>query len=294
MLLQPGQYDKMYESGARLNMDRCKEKELQKLREEFVTASIAKKTALYKEANVRKTNRNHDRMIAIQKKLAPDKQKYKEFFLPQLKHENYRVRLDAACAFRAVGPSAAKAVLDEIVAHGDRFDSTEACTVLHFWRSDNSIFIRNLFAYEYKDLPVRYGINAEGSKEKTVTLLREKFVDAAIAYEYHLFGAEGWKPDEASRSYDIMIAIRQVLKVAKQSYRELFLPLLEHENDFVKKEAAYSLLPLETEKAEKALEEVIDSGTKETGDSARKTRKLWKQGQFDELNSLFADDLLQS
>ena len=109
-------------------------------------------------------------------------------------------------------------------------------------------------------------------------MLREKFVDAAIAYEYHLFGAEGWKPDEVSRSYDIMIAIRQVLKVAKQSYRELFLPLLEHENDFVKKEAAYSLLPLEPEKAEKALEEVIDSGTKETGDSARKTRKLWKQG----------------
>lgn len=68
MLLQPGQYDKMYESGARLNMDRCKEKELQKLREEFVTASIAKKTALYKEANVRKTNRNHDRMIGHTKK----------------------------------------------------------------------------------------------------------------------------------------------------------------------------------------------------------------------------------
>ncbi|MEI3101054.1 MAG: DUF2019 domain-containing protein [Oscillospiraceae bacterium] len=81
---------------------------------------------------------------------------------------------------------------------------------------------------------------------------------------------------------------------AKQSYRELFLPLLEHENDFVKKEAAYSLLPLEPEEAEKAMEEVIDSGTKEAASSARMIRKYWKQGQYDELNSLFADDLLQS
>jgi len=42
------------------------------------------------------------------------------------------------------------------------------------------------------------------------------------------------------------------------------------------------------------MEEVIDSGTKEAASSARMIRKYWKQGQYDELNSLFADDLLQS
>ena len=294
MLLQPGQYDKMYESGARLNMDRCKEKELQKLREEFVNASIARYNFLYKELNVRKADRNHDKMMAIRAKVASDKETYREFFLPLLEHENYRVRLDAASAFIAVEPGMAKEILEEVVAHGDRHDSNTAEWILYFWRKGDFIDTTRLFDNEDKDMPARYGIGLEGSKEETVTVLREKFVDAALAYEYYLFGEEDWKPDEASRSYDIMIAIRQVMKVDKQSYRELFLPLLEHENDFVKKEAAYSLLPLEPEKAEKALEEVINSGNKEAASSAKMIRKYWKQGQFDELNSLFADDLLQS
>lgn len=265
---------------------------IDELRAKYIEACTAHKYYIYGEGapNPRKANKNYFVMAGIRKELADDKEAYRELFMPLLKHEKDFIALSAAFSIIPLEPAKAKEIMEKIASGPDRRARSDAEIMMEYWRKGYYTNYTNQFMYRDKNLPVRCGISAE----ETIPVLRKRFIDAAIAYEYYSFGKEGWKPDEVSKSFEIMISIRQVMKVDKQAYRELFLPLLEHENDFVKKEAAYSLLPLEPEKAEKALEEVIDSGTKETGDSARKTRKLWKQGQYDELNSLFADDLLQS
>lgn len=268
------------------------EEEIDRLRAKYIEACTAHKYYIYGEGapNPRKANKNYFVMAGIRKELAADKEAYRNLFMPLLKHEKDFIALSAAFSLIPLEPAKAKEVMEKVASGPDRRARSDAEIMMRFWRNGDYTDFENLFTYQDKDLPVRCGI----SVEEAIPVLRKRFIDAAIAYEYYSFGKEGWKPDEVSKSFEIMIAIRQVLKVDKQAYRELFLPLLEHKNDFVKKEAAYSLLPLETEKAEKALEEVIDSGNKETGDSARKIRKLWKQGLYDELNGLFADDVPQS
>ena len=261
---------------------------IDELRKKFTEACAAHEYYLYvwNGPSSRKADKNMDIMQNIRKELSADKEAYLELFMPLLNHENDYIAYHSAFSLMPLMPAKAKEVMERIASGPDRFARGKAEIMMEYWRKGYYTNYTNQFMYRDKNLPVRCRISAG----ETIPVLRKRFIDAAIAYEYYSFGKEGWKPDEVSKSFEIMISIRQVLKVDKQAYRELFLHLLEHKNDFVKKEAAYSLLPLETEKAEKALEEVIDSGSKETGDSARKILKLWKQGQYDELNSLFVDD----
>lgn len=84
-----------------------------KLIEDFVSASMAADRA-QKFGNARAANELLDRKEKIRAALADDPASYKALLTPLLKHENARVRLEAACALLPVSAAEAEAALEEL------------------------------------------------------------------------------------------------------------------------------------------------------------------------------------
>jgi len=72
--------------------------------------------------------------------------------------------------------------------------------------------------------------------------------------------------------------IRQILRV-KDNFVELFKPLLNHENDYVRMNTAYALLPFLSSEAEKVLED-ISTRPRTLGFEAKMTLQEWRKGNL--------------
>ncbi len=84
---------------------------------------------------------------------------------------------------------------------------------------------------------------------------------------------------KSNKIFDLKNIYVKEIKVNMNLYRNELIKLLNHENNYVKSEIAYLLLPCETEKAVAVLE-VLSLERSLLGFSARMTLRLWKEGKL--------------
>lgn len=105
--------------------------------------------------------------------------------------------------------------------------------------------------------------------------LIEEYVEAAINYGESI---EKGNSKEANKNATKMHEIRNKIKQV-ENYHNWFIPLLNHENDYVKLYSAYLLLQVVPEKAEIVLVE-LSKKRKLLGFEAKMTLKEWRKGNL--------------
>lgn len=116
----------------------------------------------------------------------------------------------------------------------------------------------------------------KGEYMKNIDDMIEEYIQLTISRGEAL---EEGNSKKANKQFDKIRKIEKELKLDSDLYVKYFEPLLEHENDYVKVNAAYSLLPLTTKKSEKVLAEL----SKKRGlmaFEAEMTLQEWKKGNL--------------
>lgn len=88
---------------------------------------------------------------------------------------------------------------------------------------------------------------------ESVDRIINQYIKAAIEYGE---AAEEGVAERVNKNADIIWDLRKEIKNNREIGLQILEPLLEHENEYVRLKAAYDLLPVQTKKAEKVLEDL--------------------------------------
>lgn len=105
----------------------------------------------------------------------------------------------------------------------------------------------------------------------------EKFIEASVKYGKTM---EAGNAKIANKNSDIIRKIRGKWKSNQEDVLEDLLLLLNHKEDYVRLNAAFTLLPLSPDKAEAVLKELALKERCQLGFEAEMILREWKKGHL--------------
>lgn len=111
---------------------------------------------------------------------------------------------------------------------------------------------------------------------ENVDKIINQYIKAAIEYGE---AAEEGVAVKVNKNADIIWNLRKEIKNNREIGLQVLEPLLEHESGYVRLKAAYDLLPIQTEKAERVLEELVKK-KRLLGFEAKMLLEEWRKGNL--------------